>query len=451
MSDVNGRFQLPRLPATARITAAKEGYFIAGAPAADNPVIRLSRLPERDCESYAWRNPAPDPARPLNCGNCHAAIHDEWARSGHAHASTNKHFLNLYDGKDAHGRPDRGWSLLREHPDGAGVCAACHAPTARPNPQEDFDLRTAVKGLGELGGVHCDFCHKIQGPGRGTLGLTHGRYQLEFLRPEKAERSPHGDLVFGPLDDVDRGDDAFSRFQRDSRLCAACHEGVVFGVPVYTTYSEWLASPARRAGRSCQSCHMAPTGKMTNIAPGHGGIERDAMTLGNHRFFAGSQLDMLRRCLKLTATAERTRHGLRVDIALSVDGVGHRVPTGFVDRQLILVVEPIGGTPNRALLAGPTLPDTAGSALAGRPGRLYAKVLRDGDGRSPAPFWRADPDYLLDTRLTPGETDSISWLFAQGTEGVRVRVLHCRFWQVVADMKGWPDNETSILERWLAP
>src|SRR5206468_1854550 len=79
-----------------------------------------------------------------------------------------------------------------------------------------------------------------------------------------------GQLFFGPLDDVDRGEDVASAFQRDSRFCAACHEGTVFGVPVYTTYSEWTESPAGRRGQSCQGCHLAPTGTLTNLAPGLG-------------------------------------------------------------------------------------------------------------------------------------------------------------------------------------
>ena len=76
--------------------------------------------------------------------------------------------------------------------------------------------------------------------------------------PAKQERPKQ--LFFGPLDDVDRGEDAFSPLYRESRYCASCHEGIVFGVHVYSTYSEWLSSPARRAGKQCQDCHMAPTG-----------------------------------------------------------------------------------------------------------------------------------------------------------------------------------------------
>jgi hypothetical protein len=192
---------------------------------------------------------------------------------------------------------------------------------------------------------------------------------------------------------------------------------------------------------------MAPTAHLTNIAPGKGGIERDPRTLGNHRFFADSQVEMLRCCVKLDTKPERTADSVRVEVSLSVNDVGHRVPTGFVDRQLILVLEPIGGDSTKRLLNGPILDPVAGARLAGQPGRLYAKVLRDFDGHSPAPFWRADPDYLLDTRLKPGESDTNVWTFPPQTRAVRVRLLHRRFWQSVADVKGWTDNETSILER----
>ena len=58
---------------------------------------------------------------------------------------------------------------------------------------------------------------------------------------------------------------------------------------------------ARREGKECQSCHTAPTGRLTNLAPGKGGVERDPRTLGNHAFVADSLDDMLRRCLRVTA------------------------------------------------------------------------------------------------------------------------------------------------------
>ena len=247
-SDAEGRFRLNgRVQPNARITAWKDGHIIGGVNAGPSPLeVVLKRLSGSDCERYSWVDPTPDAAQKGNCANCHGQIYQEWAASGHARSATGSHFRNLFEGTDRDGK-EVGWSLLRDRPEGSGVCAACHAPTAGIG-------ANAVKAEGVAAhGVHCDYCHKISGVGDGTIGLTHGRFNLDLLRPKE------GQLFFGPLDDVDRGEDAFSPLYKDSKYCASCHEGIVFGVHVYSTYSEWLASTARRDGKQCQHCHMAPT------------------------------------------------------------------------------------------------------------------------------------------------------------------------------------------------
>jgi hypothetical protein len=432
VSDERGRFRLPTAPGARRVTAAKDGYFIAGAPVQFQPAaIHLHRLPDSDCERYVWVDPSPDPRRPSNCGNCHAAIHDEWNRSGHARAATNLRFLGLYE------------DLQKDHPLGADVCSSCHAPTQKPGAFGAFDVRDASKASVALSGVHCDFCHKVVGPGTGEFGLAHGRYQLSLLRPSAPEDRQ---IFFGSLDDVDRGEDVYSPFQRDSRLCAACHEGVVFGVPVYSTYSEWRASAAGRSRTSCQHCHMAPTGQMRNVAPGHGGIPRDPATLGNHRFFDGGQLDMLRRGLLLEADARRTDRGVELAVSLTAHHVGHRVPTGFIDRQIILFVDAHAGASALPVYHGPLLPEALGPDEAGRPGKMYARFLTDGTMAAPQPFWKGDPATLTDTRLRPDETDRSVFLFPAATERIRVRLVYRRFWKAMAAAKGWPADEQVIVD-----
>jgi hypothetical protein len=365
-------------------------------------------------------DPTPDPRRPHNCGNCHADIHREWAGSGHARSATNRRFRNLYDGTDWHGKPNVGWNMIADYPDGAGVCAACHSPTA--DPAGSFDLRDLTQGPPGLSGVHCDYCHKIQALAGGDIGLSHGRYNLSLLRPSK------GQIFFGPLDDVDRGEDVFSPLQRDSKYCASCHEGTVFGVHVYGTYTEWLASPAAREGKQCQSCHMRPTGAMTNVAPGHGGVERDSRTLANHTFFAGSKEAMLRDALRLDLLAARAGDEVRAVVRVRADNVGHAVPTGFPDRNLVMVVQAF---------------DADGRELPGGASRLYAKLLVGPDGKAPAPFWRADAAFR-DTRLRPGVPDESLHSFPASAKSVRARLIYRRFWPEVADAKGWPDNETTV-------
>jgi hypothetical protein len=437
LTDSAGVFTLTSESGRDRITASKPGYFIAGISTDVNPLIlHLQPIPHQDCERYSWVDPAPSIENITNCANCHREIYNEWHASAHADSSRNRRFVNLYDGTNWHGQTDQGWNLLKEYPDGAGVCASCHGPTL---PTADFDIRQATKSVPEsLSGVHCDFCHKVAGPGPGEFGLTHGRYQLALRRPDLKEVDQ---LFFGPLDDVDRGDDTASAFQRNSQLCAACHEGVVFGVPVYTTYSEWLQSPARQQGKSCQSCHMAPTGKLTNFARDRGGIERDPRTLGNHRFFAGSQLAMLQKSIHHQVKTTRSPAGLVVEVQLAAREVGHRVPTGFIDRHLILHVEA-----NRPLLDGPKLPSQTGDRLADKPGKIYGKMLEDENGRAPVPFWRADPSKLQDTRLEPGKTDIVRFLFPPETSAVRLQLFHRRFWSEVAESKSWPNSDLLILE-----
>jgi hypothetical protein len=439
-TDRSGSFRLPLLPGH-RLTAAKDGFLISGSAAGSlSPTLRLLRLPADDNLEYSWVDPAPRAGDAHACGTCHGDIYREWAGSGHARSGTGRHFRNLYEGTNWEGKSGVSWSLLNEHPDGAGVCAACHAPAIPPEADAFLDLRD-LQGTARQG-VHCDFCHKIAGPGGGTLGLTHGRYGLQLLRPPAGRQ-----FFFGPLDDVDRGEDAYSAFYHDSRYCASCHEGTVFGVAVYTTYSEWLDSPARRQGKQCQDCHMAPTGQMTNIAPGHGGIERSPRTLSNHRFFDSSRSDMLRRSLHLSAAFQSQPAGTQVRLELRAEDIGHRLPTGFIDRHLILTVEGTGadGKP-LAAVEGPQLPPPVGEVLSGKSGKLYAKLLRDADGHSPVPFWSPVPA-LSDTRLTPGRPDRLEFRFPPGLASVRVRLLYRRFWEPVALAKGWPDSDLIVVDR----
>ena len=446
LTDERGRFELSR-PAWRSnhdliVTASQPGFFI-GSVAADSTALRiqLARLPAEDNENYRWVDPTPDANASHQCGNCHREMFDEWQASGHATAATNRRFLNLYDGTDWHGRPGVGASLLADHPNGAGVCVSCHAPGLNLDDPAAIDIRK-IRGVDALG-VHCDFCHKVRDVSTDSVGLTHGRFGMQLLRPRE------GQLFFGPLDDVDRGEDAFSPVQRESRYCAACHEGVVFGVHVYSTYSEWLASPAARDGRTCQSCHMTPTGRMTNIAPGSGGIERDPRTLASHSFLPGGRDAMLKRALDVHVAIQRATdetNGATAIVRITPHDVGHRVPTGFIDRHLVLVVEPLDAQA-RPLAAESelVLPPAAGQDFAGKPGRLFARLLTDQDGRGPVPFWQATPD-PLDTRLRPDEPVTTEFRLPAATRSVRTRLLYRRFWPATSQEKSWPDDTLTIFD-----
>lgn len=319
--------------------------------------------------------------------------------------------------------------MLDEYPAGAGVCAACHAPTAEPDEPLSSDSE----------GVHCDFCHKIRDTRVEQAGLTHGRYAYDLLRPSE------GQIFFGPLDDVARGEDVYSPLQSESRYCAGCHEGVVFGVHVYSTWSEWLDSPARRQGRQCQSCHMAPSGTFTNVAPKNGGIERDPATLASHTMLPGGRESMLRGAVRVSARVDRSARQVALAVVVAAENVGHMLPTGFIDRHLVLVVEPRTSEGEAMdVISGPILPRAVGAKLAGLPGHLFAKLLTDANG-SPAPFWRSGLK-LADTRLAPGIPQIFRFELPGNAASVRVRLLYRRFWPEVTKSKDWPDDEVVIVD-----
>jgi hypothetical protein len=434
-----------------RITAWKPGFFIGGANADDSPLrIRLRPLPKEDNPDYAWIDPRPDKAGKHNCANCHAQIFEEWAGSAHGRSGSNRRFLDLYAGTDWNGKADVGWNLLKEHPAGSGVCSACHAPSV-PSDDPGLDDFRRIRGVHRQG-VHCDYCHKIGEVNVGKhggrqLGLEHGRFGHQLLRPKE------GQLFFGPLDDVDGGEDTFAPLYKESRYCASCHEGTIFGTKVYTTYSEWLESPAGNSGKQCQTCHMTPTGKVDNFAPGKGGVKRDPQTLASHHLPGGDK-DMLQRCLSLDVALTRSGDRVVVKVLTRATDVGHRVPTGFIDRQLILLVEALradgAGVKHTG---GPTLPASAGVGeaaaghFAGLPGKLFARQIVDEQGQTPIPFWRPNRE-LADTRLFPDRPDTGEWSFpAAEVKQVRVRLIYRRFYHAVATQKRWPDNERLIVDQ----
>ena len=446
-TDKDGRFTLPvESNRSQAIAVWKEKFYIAEAmvSAADDaePIISLDPLPDHAADGYEWVSARGGSDE--SCIHCHGEIVEEWETSGHAHSAANRRFLGLLEGTNWEGQVGHGWSLLDEYPEGSSVCAACHVPTLEGAAALAGDVRSPSRVAAE--GVHCDFCHKVRDVNHDGIGFAHGRFGMDVLLPAE------GQLFFGPLKDATRGKEAFAAVYRESRYCAACHEGVVFGVHVYSTYSEWLDSPARASGKSCQSCHMAPTGNMINIAPGLGGVDRNPQTLASHHFLPGGHAAMLRRAVRLSPRVLRTAKGeVEVDIGLGVHDVGHRVPTGFIDRHLLLVVDPLD--PQRERIAadneqGPRLSRLAGSRLEGRHGMLFGRWLRDGDGKEPAPFWRV-AEQVQDNRLVPDQPVSVRFRFGKQAAYARVRLLYRRFWQEVAEEKNWPDETIVIYDQTL--
>jgi hypothetical protein len=204
---------------------------------------------------------------------------------------------------------------------------------------------------------------------------------------------------------------------------------------------------------------MAPTGRITNVAPGHGGIDRDPRSLSGHGSSRGKP-DVLRSHLSLAVEGTTSAEGIEVEVEVGVEGVGHRMPTGYPSRALILWVSATTGDGEAVkLLEGPVLPPLAGDGpvaeggLAGQPGRIYAKVFEGLDGQVPVPYWRVTR-LKYDTRLMPDDVDRARFLFEPrpGKVSVAAQLIYRRFSKQVADEKKWPDNQFVVrTERWRTP
>jgi hypothetical protein len=152
---------------------------------------------------------------------------------------------------------------------------------------------------------------------------------------------------------------------------------------------------------------------------------------------------LLSDALAMRARAATKGHLVEVETEVKADKVGHRVPTGSADRHLLLVIVASDAQGNPLPLAvGPRVPEHAGGTgdplrlgadafavrsdagdYANFPGREFAQVLVDAQGRTHVPFWRATA-LKEDTRLRPGQTTKVRHTFKRNGDGpVKLRVL----------------------------
>ncbi len=407
----DGRFELG-VAAGTLLAAAKTGFLIEARPAHRGMRFHLQKFPGSDDPHYAWQDAQ-------QCAGCHGAVFDAWKTSGHARAATNPRFLDLIEPKND--RPT--WNMKREHPEGIDVCAKCHVPTLAP---KDFDFHPRHAQGVAAQGVHCDLCHKAADVTADKLGTRFGIDALDLRRPSGDKA-----LFFGPLADAVRAGESFgyAPVYKESRYCAACHEGTLFGTRVYQTFSEWQASPAAARGQTCQTCHLAPTGKIANVAPAHGGIDRP--DISDHAMI-GLTPAKLRACLEVKTHVAREGDGWRLTVTLRAHDVGHRVPTGFIDRHLVLMVEGRDAHGNETFaLEGAKLHNLGGEPWAGKAGKFFGRIRLDPLGKGPIPFW-LPAEREVDTRLLPDRPQVVASRWPLSTATVRVRLIYRRTWPAVA-------------------
>ena len=452
ITEPDGSFTLS-VSSSDHITASAPGYYIAvGQPDASGSLaLTLKPHPTLDDADYHFVSPLLESGSQSACARCHANHSDaadvslpfeEWLADAHAQSVENPRFLSLYNGTtldgeqgtattyrfDAElsievpvapslGQDSAGAGYRLDFPDQTGACANCHAPLLALSDPAAADVNTAEAG------ITCDFCHKVFGVRLGADGKPlpqlPGVLSLQMLRPGESEQ-----VFLGPFDDTP-GDDIYSPLQRESQFCAACHSGSFWGVSIYDSFGEWLASPYSSAetGKTCQDCHMPPLGMtafvqlppdVTQYVP-----ERDAATIFSHRMPGASDIPLLQSTAELAVDAQIEGDSLFVSVGVTNSGAGHDLPTDNPLRNVILLVEArdAGGQP-LDLLEGAVIPDWGGVGnpasghYAGLPGVLYAKILADfyTDETPTYAYWR-QTRLVSDNRIPALATDTSRYRF----------------------------------------
>jgi nitrate/TMAO reductase-like tetraheme cytochrome c subunit len=201
------------------------------------------------------------------CGQCHPNQFKQWSISSHAYANVSPMF-NKFEQRISD--ISRGTVTY--------FCIRCHASvgTALGEKREIawWDRSAAAKE-----GITCVTCHRV---GEG-YGKTNGARRIT--------PGPIHEPVFGPFDSLGglaaitnarengilvtqdepdkpaEGDKKWIRMHQTaiqsdiivkSELCITCHQVAVFpGIKLETVWEEYRASPAAKAGITCQNCHMS--------------------------------------------------------------------------------------------------------------------------------------------------------------------------------------------------
>ena len=451
------------------------------------------------CTFYKWFDPNTNEKEGKlllkNCSSCHKAYYKEWINDKHSMSQSNPFFLSVYK------------QFKQDHPDQNGNCALCHNPEAAIDNNFDIDL-TKIKSK-KTNGISCDFCHKIESVDQNPL--KKGVAGLKIVRACKGLN----DIRFGPLKDpVQPGNKEELKYNslfKTSLSCAKCHDGSNGNVQIYSTFTEWLNSPAAKKGVQCQSCHMAPRSShviarskatkqstdatrneiaSSGLSPPRNDInsivdnpdvkhkQRPYYEVHSHSFLTENPHEFRKKYVNLTvktpqrgvSTGKKT---LQIEVVVENNNFGHSFPTGSPMRNAILLVEAKDKNGNcLKLIKGPRLPNYAGN-LRNEPGKLFAKILAETNSEYAARHGKAGIVFrkitnelgipaqdwwnvfvLNDSRIKANKSDVSVYEFPVGAgrdlhlQGtITAKLIWRNTWPGLAKVKGVPLKEDILLEK----
>jgi hypothetical protein len=225
------------------------------------------------------------------CGGCHKQIYDEWSSSQHAYASISPMFHKF----------EQKFQTLTQGTVGT-FCVRCHQQVGTQL-GEAREAPLWARSQISREGITCITCHRV----KEQYGKVNGERRVE---PGKIYEPVYGSGKKSVLKDVLANKDTYSvKTDPDGRgndihkgmitndqitkseFCVSCHQVAVnLGIKLEIVWDQYRASPARKAGITCQDCHMGkspgkPSGYATAPSAIVGGKEiNPGRKHANHRF-----------------------------------------------------------------------------------------------------------------------------------------------------------------------
>ena len=226
------------------------------------------------------------------CGECHKQIYEEWSSSQHAYASISPMFHKF----------EQKFQELTNGTVGT-FCVRCHQQVGTQL-GEDREAPLWKRTQISREGVSCITCHRV----KEQYGKVNGERRVE---PGKIFEPVYGSGQQSVIKDViakketytvatsekERGNQIHAGMITNdqitkSEFCVSCHQVAVnLGIKLEIVWDQYRDSPARKAGVSCQDCHM---GKVPGKPEGYSKPRRQPIVGGkeinpgrkhaNHRF-----------------------------------------------------------------------------------------------------------------------------------------------------------------------
>ena len=191
------------------------------------------------------------------CGECHKQIYEEWSSSQHAYASISPMFHKF----------EQKFQQLTQGTVGT-FCVRCHQQVGTQLGEARETPLWARSPISREG-VTCITCHRV----KEAYGKVNGERRVE---PGKIYEPVYGSGEKSVIKDVladketysvktstdGRGNDIHKGMITNdqitkSEFCVSCHQVAVnLGIKLEIVWDQYRDSPARKAGVTCQDCHM---------------------------------------------------------------------------------------------------------------------------------------------------------------------------------------------------